>query len=275
MNIILINDSRDDNARVRQEIRYANLFPNSHISFIGVNSGLGPVSTIEASGNLIDSLDALGDNPGLICINVAPRGHIKEDGNNGSNFCYFRYKKILIVSTVKSYNLSLIKKLKLTKTFYILEMDKVLEFAKSQKLIDKKLQNYISKTQFRSFDFQPRVAKWIWEKHKVPTNTSSINKIAHAPTAIWLIDSFGNAKTTLFSNEIKGQFNKKIITNIGEFKYYQRLKDVPFGETALYTGSSGLGKNRFVEIATQGITGSAAKALNLKVGNKIEIIDVK
>lgn len=274
MNIIFINDSRDDNAKTRQEIRYANLFPNSHISFIGVNSGLGPVSTIEASGNLIDSLDTLGDNEGLICVNVAPRGQIKEDGGNGSNFCYFWYKKVLVVSTIKSYNLSLVKKLKLIKNIHTLDMEEVLDFTYKLQLITDKQRKYISKTQFRSFDFQPRVSRWIWDKYKVPSTTTSIDKIADPPKSVWLIDSFGNAKTTIIKNDLPTLKDDplKVNTNLGPFRYYKRLKDVPFGETALYTGSSGIGDKRFIELATQGVAGSIAKKLNLKVGQKIELM---
>lgn len=272
MNIILINDSKDDNARVRQEIRYANLLPNSHISFIGVDSSLGVISTIEAAGNLIDSLDTLGENEGVICVNVAPRGQIKEDGENGSNFCYFWYKRILIVSTIKSYNLSLIKKLKITKNIHILEMDKVLDFAHKQKLITENQKNYISKTQFRSFDFQPRVAKWVWDNEKIPAVSTSINKIANCPQAVWLIDSFGNTKTTLTKTDLGKEDPKEIKTNLGKFKFYNRLKDVPDGETAVYIGSSGVGDKRFLEIATQNRTGSSAKTLNLKVGQEIKLL---
>ena len=66
--------------------------------------------------------------------------------------------------------------------------------------------------------------------------------------------------------------NTTIKTNLATFKFYERLKDVPHGETAIYVGSSGTGNKRFLEIATQGIPGSAVKSLNLKIGQKVKIM---
>lgn len=287
--ITIINDCKSPEDIGRQETRYAHLFPNTHISFVGVDSSLGINSTLESGGILIDILDASEGKPGIIALNVAPRGQVKEDGENGSKFSYFWYKKTLVVSTIKGYNLSLVKKLGLTKSINILDTSQVLDFAASHKLITKDLAEYVKNTQFRSFDFQPRVARWLFDKVNLPHTPVLINKFLDSPNAVWLIDSFGNIKTTLLfedlvivdshpefisGSEIPRQARndkEDIATNIGAFKYYERLKLVPSGETAIYTGSSGLGNKRFLEIATQNTAGSAAKSLNLKIGDTIEI----
>lgn len=275
MQITIINDSKDDNAKVRQEIRYAHLFPRTHISFIGIDSAFGDAATISAAGNLIDALDASEGNPGVIAVNVAPRGNIKTDGVNGSAFCYFWYKKTLIISTIKGYNLSLIKKFKLTDTVYVLDIPTVLEYIEKRGLITKELSNHVTNTQFRSFEFQPRVAKWLYDKIQISNTKVQIDKFPDIPTAVWHIDSFGNAKTTLTINDLKLKTKDlpiKVDTNLGTFNFYNRLKDVPRNETALYIGSSGIGQNRFIELATQHTPGSAAKKLNLKVGDEITIL---
>lgn len=273
MFITIINDSSDDNAKVRQIIRWTTLFPKASISFIGVSSNLTNSATLEAAGNLIDILDASGGRQGIVAVNVAPRGQIKEDGENGSNFSYFWYKKTLIISTTKSYTLSFIKKFEVTKEISLLDTNKVLRYVISRKLIPKRLGDYIRKNQFRSFNFQPRVAMWLRNQIDIPHRKISIEKFLNPPSAIWMIDSFGNAKTTLLPEDLKNLKTKGVVnTNLGRFPYFESLKDIPNGKTAIYTGSSGLGEKRFLEIATQNYEGSAARSLNLKVGKEIELL---
>ena len=284
MFITIINDSIDDNAKGRQLTRWSTLFPGVNIAFIGVNSSLNTGATIQASGNLIDILDASSGEKGIIALNVAPRGQVKEDGENGSKFSYFYYKKTLVISTIKKYNLSLIKKFKLANHICVLDTEKVLDYAKENNLINRKLNTHITKTQFRSYEFQPRVAKWLSEGVNLPHEKVSIDKFPDSPNAVWHIDSFGNIKTTLTISDIDSKSRPErsrripssntsaIKTNRGDFMFYERLKDIPDGETAIYTGSSGIGNNRFLEIATQNRTGSAAKHLKLKIGDEVKLV---
>lgn len=153
-----------------------------------------------------------------------------------------------------------------------MDLSKVLEFACKNKLIDKKLSDFIVKSQFRSFDFVPRVTRWLKDGFKVPSVAYLLSSESLLHPCVWCIDAFGNAKTTILSNEAKLLPKQKIKTNLGTFKYYNRLKDIPLGETAIYTGSSGIGNKRFLELATQGKKGSAAKILNLKVGKNIKFL---
>lgn len=273
--ITLINDSKDDNAKARQQTRWASLFPGVHVSFIGVSSDLGDKATLETAGNLVDSLDAGDQKAGIIAVNVAPRGETEQDGDNGSPFAYFWHKKTLVISTIKGYNLSLVKKLEITDSIILLDTNKVLDFADAKSKITKQLNNHISNTQFRSFDFQPRVSKWLWGKVEIPSSILDLSKVPDAPRAVWFIDSFGNLKTTTLSQELHPPLKVapfKVSTNIGQLSYYHRLKDVPDGQVALYTGSSGMGNKRFLEIAKQNTPGSAQKVFKLSIGSEFYVV---
>lgn len=271
MFITVISDCISENDKARQATRFAGLF-NITPTIIGVNSSLGKNATLEAAGALVDTLDAAGNGKGVVVVNVAPRGD-KKDGTNGTHFSYFKYKNTLIIATIKDYCLSLVKKLNIVDKVNLLDTEEVLKYVEKEGLIDKSLKNYIANSQFRSFDFVPRVAKWLSNGVVLPFSDSPLTNHLTPPSAIWLIDSFGNAKTTILVNDLAGEHVEKYLnTNLGIFKFYNRLKDLPFGETAFYTGSSGIDDKRFIEIATQGIKGSAAKHLNLQIGSTIKIL---
>lgn len=131
--------------------------------------------------------------------------------------------------------------------------------------LSKNLKDSISRTQFRSYDFLPRVAAYLAKNKKLRGTKLRIKDIQDAPPAIWWIDNFGNCKTTLLREDIqkKNRFSSKIIN----LPYFARLKDVPDKTTALISGSSGLGKKRFLEIVVQGE--SAEKKFKISSGDVI------
>ena len=280
----IITDCKGENEAGRQVARF-NSYGLGPTDLVGVDSGLNDTPTIEAAGNLIDLLDAGEGKKGIIIVNVAPRG-AKKDGENGTSFSYFYYKNTLIISTIKDHCLSFIKRFEIVKTVRILDVKAVLDHVNKQPraksprfsrkgskgIIDKKLTNYIVESQFRSFDFVPRVAKWLTIGVNIPSKPYSLDKIPDIPQCIWHIDSFGNAKMTLTLDDLKIESPQFLITSLGTYPFYQRLKDIPYGETAIYIGSSGIGNKRFLEIATQGLKGSAAHSLNLKVGDEIKFM---
>ncbi len=270
MFVTIITDCKNDNERGRQETRFASLGLGP-TCVVGVGNGLDQDTTLEASGNLVDMLDASGGEKGIIVVNVAPRGEVKEDGENGSSFAYFYFKNTLVISTIKGCCLSLVKKLKITKSVNLLNLKSALSYAVAKKLIDKDVSSRIVKSQFRSFDFVPRVAKWLLEGNKIPSKKISLEKISSIPSCIWHIDTFGNAKLTIHSKEFDFKPSQKIDTNVGLLTFYNRLKDVPEKSTGLYIGSSGLDNTRFLEIAAQNVPGSAEKKLGLIIGQKINI----
>lgn len=271
MFVSIITDCKGENEKGRQIIRWASLgFKN--INIIGIESSLGINSTIEASGNIIDAIDASEGKKGVVFANVAPRGYIKEDGLNGADFAYFYYKKTLIISTIRGYTLSLVKKLNLVKNVSVTKLDKVLKQAEKLGLINKTKLIHIKNSQFRSFEYVPYLADWLMKEYEFITEELDISKQENIPNCIWCIDAFGNAKTTITSKEISFMHEDLIKTSIGEFKFYKRLKDVPKKNVGIYIGSSGIENTRFLEIAVQAKKGSAQKAFNLKVGDKINLL---
>lgn len=258
MNITIINDCRDANAVGRQIARTTSLLDGS-VSFIGVTSD------IQAAGNIIDVLDAIEENPGIILVNVAPRNGKAKKWPNGTPFGYFWYKKILVLASIDGFTFSLVKKFKLTEFITVLDIPKTLDQLIAGGALKNNLKDSIIRTQFRSFDFLPRVAAYLSSGKKLRGEKMSIEEISDAPPAIWWIDNFGNCKTTLLQNDFidKNRFS----TKLNGLVYFERLKDVPDKTPALISGSSGIGEKRFLEVIVQG--GSAEKKFKISVGDAI------
>lgn len=273
MFITLITDCKDDNALGRSTTRLATFF-NCQITTIGVN---GWEADLEAAGNLIDVLDASSGEKGVVIVNVAPRHQAAKKWPNGTPFCFFNYKETLVVSSVDGLVLSLIKKLGVVGSVNIMDIPTVLKSLREKGVVSEELEDHITKTQFRSFEFLPRVAKWLTEGLEIPHEEYSLENVADAPKAIWWIDNFGNCKTSLLAEEVEFEEEKEISLNCHseldseskEIKLtcYSRLKDVPDHQAALIIGSSGLEEKRFLEIVVQGK--SAEKELELKAGQVI------
>ncbi len=254
----IINDSRDANARARQEIRVQHLF-RAPTSFLEVTND------IEASGNVIDMLDATRGSSSVVLGNVAPRNGEAKQWENGTPFGYFRYHNTLVVTTVDGYTLSLVKKLNLTSEINVINYIPALQTLKTEGYISEEERLHMETTQFRSFHFLPVVAKAIWDMRSIPHESWSIARFPDLSSVIWWIDSFGNAKTNLLSEEISN--HRTLSTTQGPFPIYHRLKDVPTGQDACVTGSSGLESHRFLELVGQGF--SLAKEYDLTTGTKL------
>jgi len=255
----IINDCRDDNAAGRQIARASSIL-QCPINFIGVKN------EIEAAGNLTDVLDAIEERQGVILVNVAPRDAKAKKWKNGSPFGYFRHKNTLIISTIDGLSLSLAKKLKLTGAIHSMNIPRVVEILLEKKYISAEQKEYITNTQFRSFDFLPRIAEYLIKEKEIESEIIPIEEISDMPETIWWVDVFGNCKTTILENELA---DRNIIIRNNRLPYYTRLKDVPDKEPALIVGSSGLGQKRFLEIVVQG--GSAEAQFNLAVGDDLSL----
>lgn len=261
MFVTIINDCRDGNAFGRQATRAMALF-NSPVTTVGIEQ-----DELEASGNLVDMLDASEGEEGVILVNVAPRHGRGKKWPNGTPFGYFTVGKTLIVASVDGVTLSLVKKLGLLKEFNLFDIPTVTQSMLESGDLTEAQKNHIINTQFRSYDFLPRVAAWLKDGKDVPSEVYPLENIPEAPKAIWFIDNFGNSKTSLFPEDIDFEDGKVVKTQIGELTCYNRLKDVPNGEAGLIIGSSGYGDKRFLEVVVQGK--SAAKHFNLQVGTPI------
>ena len=267
MFLTIITDCRDDNARTRQETRYAHLFPEANVSFIGV------ANDIEASGNVIDIIDSGDDAPGVIAVNCAPRHGRAKKWKNGSPFGYCWVGEKLIVGTIDGLSFSFIKQFGLADAIEVTDIRTALkEGGYTPEQIE-----LAANTQFRSLNYLPRLARIVWEKKEVPSESMPISEVPDMPSLVWWVDSFGNCKTSLTPEAINFEpgTEKQVTFSCGTtllVPCVQRLADVPDGEPALIVGSSGLRNHNFIELITQGIgDGGAAKRFNINKADSITI----
>ena len=271
MFISVITDCISQDDIIRQETRLASLF-NAPISIVGVSSDFSAMATYEAAGCLVDALDGAEGREGVVIANVAPRGEAKKDGHNGTAFCYFYYGKTLVISTLRGNSLSLVKKLGLTSELKVTTVEDVTNYMHEKGEITEQLRDYIQNTQFRSYDYAPRLAKWIYDGHDLPHTIESIDVISDIPDTIWYVDAFGNTKSTILRKDHPDlEEGQRVSTPYGELTFYERLKNVPKGENAIIQGSSGIEDKRFMEIVAQMVPGSAAKTLGVAVGDDLTI----
>ncbi|MDD3191021.1 MAG: hypothetical protein PHI66_05035 [Candidatus Pacebacteria bacterium] len=266
MQISIINDCFDENAKLRQVSRAGSIFQDASVGSFAV------CSELEAAGFLIDALDAFDGKEGVILVNVAPRNGEAKKWKNGTPFGYFRFKNTLVASSVDGLVLSLCNKLGLIDEFFLFDIEEVMSFISDEEL-DAVAKMRIINTQFRSFNFLPRAAGWVWKGYDLPKQAYDLGEIKEAPNAVWFIDNFGNIKTTLVGKEFNFQNGQEVEVSIkGEkklLKFYERLKDLPDKEIGIVQGSSGIDDRRFLEVILQG--GDVAKKLDIKIGDVIEI----
>jgi len=263
MAIAIINDCTDDNARMRQEMRTTSTLGLS-IAYLGVPK----FSSIAASGNLIDALDAAAQHPSIIMVNVAPRHGDAKRFKNGTPFGYFSYRGSLVIASVSEATLTLVKKLGLAKTIRVLDLETVLPLFAEKGIILEKHIPWIVRTQFRSFNFVPRIAEYLAiHGTELPGEDFPLSEIADEPPSIWWVDNFGNLKTTLIAEDVGFEAGKTIKTVWGDFICFDRLSDVPNGELGCIVGSSGLGRDRFLELVIQGK--SAEEKFGVRIGDRI------
>lgn len=275
----IITDCADSNARARQELRFASLF-GTEPSLLGVGA---KAPDIEAAGNLLDQLNALSnasassvDTQAIILVNVAPRGDkIRQEWHNGTPFCYVRVGNALVVSTYAGRALSLLLEHGFADSVELLDVPTVTSAAIEWGELTEQQAEHINHTQFRSFEFLPLVAYWLTQNRSVPSETRPIG-VHDTRNKVWCVDGFGNAKTTLLPRDIDFEEGKVVtLANGKTATCYRRLADVPKNETALVIGSSGYGKDRFLEVVVQwqdnGFHGSdsAATRHSLTVGSTV------
>jgi hypothetical protein len=264
MAITIINDSSDPNAFGRQLSRVASLFPGETVIPVGVSSDLGVGSQLEAAGNLVDILDSYETRPGIVLVNVAPRSGEAKKWGNGIPFCYFYYENLIVVSTM-DLCLSLVKKLGLVETVNVMNMEHVLRRLAETGVISGDLKKRIMGTQFRSFEFMPRVARWLKSSVPFPSTRFFVRELPPAPNAVWYVDSFGNCKTTILARDFESMRAAFTRNELRDLPFYRHLHEIPDGEVGFVVGSSGHKEDRFMEVMVLG--DSAAQRFNLKAGD--------
>ncbi|MBI5221077.1 MAG: hypothetical protein HY978_04580 [Candidatus Liptonbacteria bacterium] len=277
MFITVINDCQDPNAGGRQLARLQSLL-GWPATLIGVSGDLNGRGELEAAGNLVDVLDAAEGRPGIVLVNVAPRSGELKHWPNGSPFGYFFHQKTLVLSSLAGLTLSLVKKLKVVPRAQILNIPEVLDAMIQRGHLNPSDKERITTSQFRSYEFLPRAARWLFDGLEIPSRDYELGNIPNAPRAVWWVDNFGNCKTTLLpedvclirdgvSNRVNFQPGEVVSTTVGQLVFYRQLREVPRGAPALVVGSSGIGGRRFLEIVLQG--GGAAEHLSLRTGSLI------
>jgi hypothetical protein len=270
MFVTIITDCIDANAFGRQMTRAASLFGFPAIP-VAITPEFEVPSDLEAGGHLVDVLDASRGDAGIILVNKAPRSGKAKKWPNGTPFGYFWYNKTLVVSSVDGLALSVVKKLGLAQKIQLFDIPTVMEFAKNNDLLNPFDADYVVTTQFRSFEFLPRVASWVYKGIQVPTTEYDLSEVQNCPQAVFFADVFGNLKTTVLPEEIGFEHGKVInLKQFGIVKCYDRLKDLPNGETGLIIGSSGFANHRFLEIMTQGA--SAKEKFGATIGTPVELV---
>jgi len=257
--IFAFTDCRDPNALTRLKTRLTTLFKNSAVHAVGINTD------IEASGCILDTLDAMrvGHTYAIIIGNLAPRTDKKH--KNGAPFYLGYNNKTIIIATETCF--TLLAKLGLVTTIYETDVETV-----CKQFLPKDEAHRIANSQFRSFEYVPRLARWAYDKEKFPSTPSKVH--TRNGDQIWWVDNFGNCKTTITEKEISNKIKNKVITlAIGKKKvkipFYKRLADVPKGKPGIVIGSSGYENTRFAEIVIQG--GSASAKLKISLGSQISI----
>jgi hypothetical protein len=264
MHVTIINDCGDENAAARQIARTA-LLLDANVGFVAVPS----FNELAAAGNLIDVLDAHADKKSAVLVNVAPRHGGGRAWSNGTPFCYFHIGHTLVVSTFGGTTLSLVKKLGLVDRVHMLDVHSTVEKMAREHVLTHEQSKAIAQSQFRSFDFVPRVAAYLLHENEVPATLVSLADVPDAPRAVWWVDNFGNVKTTLLPDEIGFAQGKTVGFGGRELQCHERLSSVPDGTPALIIGSSGLGAHRFLEVVVQGK--HASDMLGLAVGDAFEV----
>src|SRR5258706_13070123 len=179
MFITIINDCRDGNTMGRQATRAAVLFGGAPITTVGIGW-----NELEGAGNLIDMLDGSDGQEGVILANVAPRHGRGKKWPNGTPFGYFYYGKTLIVATKAGQMLSLAKKFSVASSLRLTDVATVVDEMIKKGKLDSSLRERIVKSQFRSYDYMPSLAKWIMDGEEIPSENYSFSKAKHTPHSV-------------------------------------------------------------------------------------------
>lgn len=228
------------------------------------------LSLVEASGNIVDALDAFRGFKSAVVCNSAPRRDTR--GTNGSAIVYGTVGKTIIISTVCA--LGLLKKL--VPNFTARKVS-VKSFMQSE------CGNKSDTTpNFRGLEVIPSVLSSLVYEHNVSGLSLPYSKdnFPLIEPSVWLVDTIEgkptNIKLTILRDEASWfKPGDKITIKFGGEPFtpltcYERLTHIPDGEAGIYVGSSGLGDRRFLEVAVMG--GRAAEMFNVfKSGTPVVI----
>ncbi|OGH87543.1 MAG: hypothetical protein A3J93_03385 [Candidatus Magasanikbacteria bacterium RIFOXYC2_FULL_42_28] len=239
-------------AMERMVLRFATLFPGATIARILSSSA------VEASGNIVDAVDAMSGGPGIVVCNSAPRKDHR--GTNGSAIVFGKIAQVGIVVTAGT--LGLVKKM--FPGLSVAEVDADSFMVNTYPEVGRGTFN------FRGLEVIPRLAHQIVAGRDLSHLSVEHNHFPAVEDGVWLIDQIAgvptNLKLTVRRSDLLGfQVGAVASVSIAGQTYqigcYNRLTQIPAGELGIYEGSSGFGHERFLEIAVMG--GSAAQQLHV------------
>lgn len=271
----VITDCADDDAIIRQTAAWPVHANTDQPTVVSISNDL------EGSGMLVDFLVEVRGSKSVVFCQSAPRDESVKNGGNGTKFGYFWHQRTLVIVSLDGYMLSQVINtglLSQENSVWQMDIPEVLEWAIANKGLTEETASVIRRSQFRSLKFAPRAAGWIIGSAEFPKSRFDLSRVPAIGKRIWLVDNFGNCKTSLRISDVPQFAEGKVLeVSFGKPVYhelacYHDLRSVPSGQAAITVGSSGLEGDEFLEIVVQGVnSGSAAKEFGLSVGTIINI----
>jgi hypothetical protein len=286
----IITDCHDSSAKGRLKTRWRALFGGScEPTFVKIKAHTSELErgSTQAVMHLLDQIDAsripgprLMKDRMLILINSATRGETPLHRPNGSPFCWWwADKHTLVVSTMDGPVLPYANYLGLIPSGIVheLSVEEVMEFASNNRdWVSKAEAQRICNTQFRSFEFQPLVAKWLLRGWEIPSDPYIVPDYRPEDITVLYRDSFGNLTLNVTPEQFGYREGMEVTLWDGNVALcVPSLKDVPQSHEekpllALTIGSNGLRdpgtgeEQRLLELVI--MQRSAAKYTGLRPG---------
>jgi hypothetical protein len=254
----IITDCHDSSAKGRLKTRWRALFGFSP-TFVKIKAHTSELErgSTQAVMHLQDQMDASripGHRPQkdkmLILINSATRGETPLHRPNGSPFCWWWADKFtLVVSTMDGPVLPYANHLGLIPDGMVheLSVEDVMEFASVRRdWVAPTEARRICDTQFRSFEFQPLVAKWLLRGWELPSDPYFVPEYRPEDVTVLYPDNFGNLTLNVTPEQFGYREGLEVTLHDGNVALcVPSLKDVPQSHTkrpllALTIGSNGL-----------------------------------
>lgn len=253
--VFFFTDCKDTNALSRVEAYLLALIKNANIRVYGANSSEEIALSVYGIVEIWKKAKSEGN---VVVGNFAPRD---KKWTNGAPFCFARLYGNLIVGTPECFSL-LVSKNKLDRNrIYQTDVFKVCsKFMTEEEALD------ISKSQFRSLEYVPKLISWLLDEKDFPTNNAKdIPPVKNEK--VFFIDNFGNIIFSMSPIQFKDYSLGCEYFSIGDSvlcpaTMKERLSDLKDGELGFVLGSKG-----FVELICKG--GNAASMLGVKIGDTI------
>lgn len=280
------NGAWDDDARARLAGRCGRYFAGS---FDGIRLPYPPADP-EGFGGwragmlVLNQLQALWGGvlpsergPGIILVNMAPRGSKAALAENGTRWASFEYgagapNGIVGVTTYTPEVLAVLRRFGATDQIRVYSRAEVADALGRRHNLMPWMVYDRAEGQFGSLDEQPEIAFEILCRRDLPGQNFKLTRIdlPELPLIVWKVDpQFGNCVLTALPDDIGFEPDRRLRVNGRTVICKRQLREVQTGETAIIKGSSGFGVQRFVELVVGQV--QANKVFGLVPGSPITI----